>query len=108
MYLSAVRETGDGFEIEFEYSLNGVPVRLEQGCAARFVVSDGHVAQFTMCLRSYAASGTTSVVMPPKQALAAFSALDLDGKELLLAYNDGGGDTVSAGWVARDGDTGEG
>ena len=39
--------------------------------------------------------------MPPKQALAAFSALNLEGQELLLTYTDGGGDTVTAGWAAR-------
>lgn len=101
LYLSAVRETQDGWEIEFDYSLNGIPVCMDQGSAAHFVVSDGKIAQFTMRLRSYAASGTTSAVMPPKQALAAFSALDLEGQELMLTYTDSGGDTVSAGWAAR-------
>ena len=101
LYLSAVRETEYGQEIEFEYSLNGTPVCFDQGSAARFVVSDGQITQFTIRLRSYAAGGTSSVVMPPKQALAAFSALELEGQELLLTYRDSGGDAVTASWSAR-------
>ena len=101
LYLSGVRETQNGLEVEFNYSLNGIPVYFDQGSAARFTVSNGRIVQFTMWLRSYASSGTMSAVMPPKQALAAFSALDLEGQELLLTYTDGGGDTVSAGWAAR-------
>lgn len=101
LYLSGVQETQDGLEIEFEYSLNGIPVCLDQGNAARFTVSNGRIVQFTMWFRSYAPSGTMSAVMPPKQALAAFSALNLEGQELLLTYTDGGGDTVSVGWAAR-------
>ncbi len=101
LYLSAVRQTKSGLEIDFDYSLNGIPVCFDQGSAARFLVSEGKIVQFTMHLRGYASSGTTSAVMPPKQALAAFSALDLDGQELLLTYTDSGGDTVAAGWAAR-------
>lgn len=101
LYLSGVQETKDGLEVEFDYSLNGIPVCFDQGSAAHFTVLNGRIVQFTMWLRSYASSGTTSAVMPPKQALAAFSALDLEGQELLLTYTDGGGDMVSAGWAAR-------
>ena len=101
LYLSGVQETQNGLEIEFDYSLNGIPVCLDQGNAARFTVSNGRIVQFTMWFRSYASSGTTWAVMPPKQALAAFSALNLEGQELLLTYTDGGGDTVTAGWAAR-------
>lgn len=107
LYLSAVRETGGTLEVEFEYSLNGVPVCFEQGSAASFVVSNGQITQFTMRFRSYASSGTTSAVMPPKQALAAFSALGLEGQELMLTYSDNGGDTVTAGWSAREWEAGE-
>ena len=101
LYLSTVRETENGLEIEFEYSLNGTPVCFDYGSAASFVVSGGQIVQFIMRLRSYAASGTTSVVMPPKQALAAFSALELEGQELLLIYSDSGADTVTVSWAAR-------
>ena len=68
---------------------------------------DGRIAQFTIRLRSYAAGGSSSAVMPPKQALAAFSALNLEGQELLLTYTDSGGATVTAGWAAREEAVGE-
>lgn len=107
LYLSAVNQGEDGLEVEFEYSLNGVPVCLDEGYAARFLVLDGRIAQFTIRLRSYAAGGSSSAVMPPKQALAAFSALNLEGQELLLTYTDSGGDAVTAGWAAREEAVGE-
>ena len=108
LYLSSVTQGEQGLEIDFGYSLNGIPVCFDQGYAARFIVSDGRIAQLTMHLRSYAANGTLSAVMPSKQALAAFSALELDGQELMLTYTDSGGDTVTAGWAARQETAGEG
>ena len=103
LFLSAVTRTEEGLEVTFEYSLNGCQVRLEGGSAARFLVSDGQIVQFSMTLRSYSDSGETSVVMPYVQAAAAMEAQGLAGEELLLAYVDGGGDTVSAAWSALDG-----
>lgn len=102
LYLSSVNHTQEGLEIIFEYSLNGIPVCLEQGYAARFLVSKGQIVQFTMCIRNYTGSTSTSVVMPPKQATAAFSAMGLEGQELQLTYSDSGGDLVTAEWSARN------
>ncbi|NBI66041.1 hypothetical protein D1646_04285 [Pseudoflavonifractor sp. 60] len=102
LYLLSVSERPEGWEIEFGYSLNGVPVQLEGNCAARFLVERGQIVQFVICLRSYAASGTTSLVLPPRQAAAALVAQGLEGEELLLTYDDSGEDTVTAGWSARD------
>lgn len=98
--ISAVQDQSE-LTVEFGYSLDGIPVCLDTGYAVRFLVSDGRITQMTATLRSYASSGTYSVVMPSKQAMAAFSALDLDGQELLLTYTDNGEDTVTAGWAAR-------
>jgi len=100
LYLMSVRETGEGREIRFGYSLNGIPVQLEESCAASFLVEGGRVVQFSMQLRSYAENGETSAVMPVRQAAAALLAEGLEGKELLLVYTDSGGDTVRAGWAA--------
>ena len=38
LYLMSVRARAEGWEIDFGYSLNGVPVLLERGSAARFLV----------------------------------------------------------------------
>lgn len=102
LYLMSVQAAGDGWEIDFGYSLNGVPVLTERGRAAHFVVSGGEVVQFSLYLRSYTNSGGTSLVLPPRQAAAALAAQGLAGEELLLTYADSGGDTLTAGWSARD------
>ena len=102
LYLVSVKETDQGWEVEFGYSLNGIPVLTEGGCAARFLVEGGGIVQFSLYLRSYANSGAASLILPPRQASAALSARGLKGEELLLTYSDSGGDTLSAGWSARD------
>ena len=103
LFLSSVTQTEEGLEVAFEYSLNGSPVRLDGGSAARFLVADGRIAQFTLRFRSYADSGETSVVMPYVQTMAAMEARGLEGEELLLAYLDNGGERLSASWAALDG-----
>ena len=100
LYCAALREGAEGLEVEFDYCLNGVPVRLEEGAAAWFLVEDGQITRFILRFRSYTDSGETTVLLPLPQAAAAMEALDLEGEELLLVYNDGGGERVSAGWAA--------
>lgn len=107
LYFISADPVSGGWEIRFGYSLNGIPVQLEEGYAARFLVEDGHVKQFTLHLRSYLSTGTSSVVPPPRQASAALAAQGLEGEELLLLYFDMGGDTLSAGWAAKAGAAGE-
>ena len=102
LYLRSVTETEGGWEIDFGYSLNGVPVLTEGRHAARFLVRGGGVVQFSLYLRSYASGAAPCLVLPPRQGAAALAARSLEGAELLLTYSDSGGDTVSAGWSARD------
>jgi len=101
LYLMSARQTDRGLEIDFGYSLDGIPILLDWGYAARFLVSGGQVVQFSMYLRSYTAGGGTCLVLPPRQGAAALLARGLEGEELLLTYTDNGGDTVQAGWSAR-------
>lgn len=108
LYLISAQERDGGWEIDFGYSLNGIPVVLERKYAARFLVREGGIVQFSLYLRSYAASGSSSLVLPPRQGAAALAARGMEGAELLLTYTDSGGDTVSAGWSARDNAVGEG
>lgn len=108
LYLLSAVQTQGGYEIDFGYSLNGVPVQLEEGYAARFQVSGGRIRQLTLYLRSYSAVGESSAVLPVPQAAAALQAEGLEGRELLLVYSDGGGDTLTAGWAARDNTAGRG
>ena len=99
LYLMGVESSGEGWEVTFGYSLEGIPVRLE-GAAARFLVQNGRITQFTLQARCYTAAGESSVLLPARQAAAAQEAMGLAGEELLLVYSDSGGDTVSAGWAA--------
>lgn len=101
IYLVSAEEMGTGWDIQFGYSLNGIPVLLDSGCAARFQVKGDQIVQFSICLRSYTANDTNSLVLPPRQGAAALAAGGLAGEELLLTYADSGGDTVLAGWSAR-------
>lgn len=102
LYLLSVTERPDGLEIDFGYSLNGVPVLLDRGCAARFLVEGDQVVQFSIYLRNYTAGDASSLVLPPRQGMAALLARGLEGEELLLTYADSGGDTLTAGWSARN------
>lgn len=100
LYFSGVRESEEGLEVSFNYCLNGIPVRLEDGAAAWFQVENGRITRFVLRYRSYTDSGETSVVLPIPQAAAAMEAMGLEGEELLLVYSDNGGETVSASWAA--------
>ena len=100
LYCSGVQESGGGLEVEFDYCLNGVPVHLEEGAAAWFLVEEGRITRFILRFRSYTDSGESTLLLPLAQTAAAMEALNLEGEELLLAYTDAGGERVSAGWTA--------
>ncbi len=108
LYLISALPVPGGWDIDFGYSLNGLPVHLDGGSAASFQVRDGAVVQFVLRFRAYASAGAPSLVLPPRQAAAALAAKGLAGEELLLTYTDAGGDILSAGWSARDSGAGEG
>jgi hypothetical protein len=102
LYLSQGVETEDGFEVAFQYCLNGAAVALPGDYeAAYFVVRDGAVTDFTLYLRSYTDTGETSLVLPEGLAAAALPSLNVEGRELVLLYQDHGGDRVSADWIAQ-------
>lgn len=102
LYFTGVKEQKDGIEISFDYCLNGVPVRMEEGPAARFLVQNGFITRFTLRFRSYTASGESAVILPVAQAAAAMETMDAEGEELLLTYADSGGDMVRPIWAAVD------
>lgn len=100
--LAEINETAEQTEIVFQYCLNGVPVKLPEGyAAARFVVSNGAIKDFSLYLRCYTDTGETSLVLPVVQAAAAMKSMKADGKELILLYEDLGAEQLSAGWVAN-------
>ena len=64
------------------------------------LTEQGQIVEFQLRFRSYADSGTTSVVLPERQAMAAMEAKGHGGEELLLVYLDSGEELVSASWAA--------
>ena len=106
-YLSVVEQRGeDEWYLEFEYSLSGVPVRFQNGAAASFYVDNGHITEFTLRLRSYTPGEEVQILLPPEQAAAAMSALNLEGQELQVTYQDRGEDRVLPNWTAVFGEAG--
>lgn len=98
--LAGVQETADGLEILYQYCLNGVPVELPEGnVAARFVVRNRAVTDFSLYFRSYSATEETTLILPERQAAAILGASAEN--ELTLIYQDTGSELVSAGWIAN-------
>lgn len=102
-YLSRVEQTQTGWHLEYEYSLSGIPVQLKNGPAAVFEVQNGRIISFSMQLRSYTSTEQDQIILPPVQAAAAMSALELEGRELVLQYQDRGEEWVVPGWTAVSG-----
>lgn len=102
IYLMEVTQTDDGLFVRYGYSLNGTEVSLPgDDNAALFTIQDGQITAFTLRFRRYEDSGQTSLVLNEQMAAAALDAMNPEGRELILCYSDGGGDTVQAGWVAK-------
>ena len=100
--LAGVEDTGNGLQIVFRYCLNGLPVASSEGFeAARFVVRDGAVTDFSLYFRMYTITEETTAVLPELQAAAILSDSNHRENELTLLYQDLGRETVSAGWVAN-------
>lgn len=98
--LQSVEEEEHGWTVRLDYTLNGVRVQTNQGCAAEFTVENGTVIRFRVLVRGYQDSGSTAVMLPERQAMAAMAARGHGGEELLLVYLDTGGQTASPCWAA--------
>ena len=99
--LAGVQETEDGLEILYQYCLNGIPVELPKGnTAARFVVRNGAVTDFSLYFRAYSPTEETTLILPELQAAAILDSSARGENELTLIYQDGG-ETIAAGWIAN-------
>lgn len=102
LYLKEIRQTQNGWEVNFAYSLDGADVLVgTDGYAAHFVVEGTEITQFVLQMRSYTETGERSIVLPEQQAMAAMEALGERGSMLVLAYRDSGANQVSAVWTAE-------
>lgn len=104
LYLSQVTTNQAGRRIiTFDYALDGAAVQLSTNShAARFLVENGVIAEFTLTFRAYTATGETTLLLPELQAAAAATALDGADGELLLRYEDTGGQgDIRAIWTIQ-------
>lgn len=100
--LSGITQEADGYILTFSYLLDGIQVCFSYGEeAAEFYISEGAVTQFTLYFRSYTATQEISMVLPESKAVAALNALNAVESTIVLCYEDWGGDTLSAGWIAQ-------
>lgn len=101
LYLMSAQEVEGAVRVRFGYLLDGCAVYLgSEGWAAEFWIWDGCVTQFTLCFRSYAASGGETLLLPVDKAAAMLPDLTWERRELVIQYRDGGGTEVVPGWVA--------
>ncbi len=102
LYLISARQEEDGFEVTFGYRLDGSAVRLyREGWCARFLIREGYITDFTLRLRSYAATEQTAMLLPVDRAAAILPELTGQRLELRILYLDGGADTAAPQWVAE-------
>lgn len=98
--LAGVQETVDGLEILYQYCLNGIQVELPAGnAAARFVVRNGAITDFSLYFRAYTATEETTLILPERQAAAVLGTSAEN--ELTLIYQDTGSEMTGAGWIAN-------
>ena len=100
LYLESVSRSGDNTVLRFGYQAGGIPIRFTDGqSAAEVTLSGDAISALTFRLRQYTLTGTESLVLPLRQALA-IHASSCEGAELSIGYADRGAGTVSAGWIA--------
>lgn len=102
LYLMDFEVSDSTTTVYIGYQLDGAYVQVgDLGYCAKVMVTDSRVTEFEFQLRQYIATGQTSLVLDEYRAMVAMEAMGEVGKELMLAYVDRGGDTVSAGWIGK-------
>lgn len=102
LYLISARQNGDGYQIRFGYRLNGSSVWLyEGGWAAEFLLREGCIMEFTLRLRSYAATDSRALLLPMDRAAVMLPDLSGEKRELVIQYRDLGQSAVEPAWVAK-------
>jgi hypothetical protein len=92
LYLAGVADDGAGHcSLTFNYRLNGIPLRLSAGSAARVTLREGVLTQMSLTLRHYETGDETVHVLPMQLAAAIAAA---DGAAPELVYADSGEDVA--------------
>ena len=100
LLLRQVQATEDGWAMDFDYHAGGYPIRSGSGEAMASLTLQGtEIAELELTLRRYTVTEESAPLLPLTQALAI--SRRYAGAELSLGYLDGGGDTLSAAWLAE-------
>ena len=90
----------DGWTVDFDYHIGGYPIRRGDGSRMATLTFRGtEVRSLELTLRRFTAGEEGSSLLPLTQALAI--ARRYAGAEVCIGYLDGGGETLSAGWLAE-------
>ena len=100
LLLRQVQATEDGWTMDFDYHAGGYPIRSGSGEAmASLTLRGTEIAELELTLRRYTVTEESAPLLPLTQALAI--SRRYAGAEVSLGYLDGGGDTLSASWLAE-------
>lgn len=99
LYLRSIQQAEGGkTTLEFDYQVDGIPVRFSDGLpAAKVLLTGNMVDELTLRFRQYTSSIQSSLLLPLRQAMAV--AGQHKGSELSIGYVDCGSETVSAQWL---------
>ena len=101
LYLLSVEEHEDGWRVRFGYRLGGSAVYLgDEGWAAEFIVQGGYITEFVLRVRSYAADDGSVLLLPIDKAAILLHDMTEEKRELVIRYQDGGGQTILPHWEA--------
>lgn len=101
LYVSGYERGSNGCTVYFDCMAQGTPIRLSGGGHAGFVTIEGQsITAFSLRLRRYDATQEDSLLLPMTLS-SAIAAGHYEGCELIVAYVDSGGETVSAAYLAE-------
>lgn len=100
IYLSSVVWEEEQLRVSFSATLDGVLLSYDDSTVvAEFVVEGDEILEFSFYYRQYVPTEEVSPVLPLAQAQAIVQNLGQGQEELLLVYQDSGGERVEATWV---------
>ena len=100
LYLSGTSSADGAFEITFDLTVDGTPIRFSDSSHAASVTVEGQrITAFTLKARRYTITDSTALLLPFAQAAAI--ARVWNGAELIVAYVDTGAETVAPAWIAE-------
>lgn len=99
LYLHGITSTATGWQIDFNYQIQGLPILLPGGNPALTVtIDDAIISTFSYCCRAFSESDVPSTLLPPDMA-AAIAAQH--PSSLTLCYTESIADMLSARWLAN-------